>query len=140
MSQQRNELYELLATLLLFLAAFSEAVGVTGGQHSSPEAAGNVLFFTPVATLASLQSALVPRNAGARPALQILLCSRTSCGKVYPSAEGDFPAAVHSWPRCCLGGDVVSRTVNSSCTVSPWWNLHGACRAPPKQDALRTAL
>lgn len=46
-SQQGYEVCKLLATLLLFIAAFSEAVGVTGGQHSSPEAQGNVLLFLP---------------------------------------------------------------------------------------------
>lgn len=101
-AQQGYELCKLLATLLLFLAAFLEAVGVTGGQHSLREAVGNVLFFPPLATLASLQSALVPRNAGARAALEVLLCSRASCRKMYPSAEGNFPAAVHIWPRWCL--------------------------------------
>lgn len=143
MSQQRYELCKLLATLLLFSAAFSEAVGVTGGPAQLKEAAGNVLcafFPPPVATLASLQSILAPRNAGARLVLQILLCSRTSCGKMYPSAEGNFPAAMHSWPRWCLGGHVVSRTANNSCTVHPWWNLHGACRAPPNQDTIKTAV
>lgn len=43
MSQQRYELCKLLATLLLFSAAFSEAVGVTGGPAQLKEAAGNVL-------------------------------------------------------------------------------------------------
>lgn len=49
MSQQRYELCKLLATLLLFSAAFSEAVGITGGPAQLKEAAGNVLcaFFPP---------------------------------------------------------------------------------------------
>lgn len=119
MSQQGYEVCELLAALLLFLAAFSEAMGVTGGQHSSLEAVGNVLSFLPQ---------LQPWQASNLPLCQEmqepdLLCSRTSCGKMYPSAEGNFPAAMHSWG---LGGQVVSGAGDSSGTVSPWWNLHGA--------------
>jgi len=53
---------------------------------------GGVRVF-PVATLASLQPVPVPRNAGARPVLLILLRSRTGCGKMYLSGAGDFPAA-----------------------------------------------
>lgn len=114
-----------LSCLLRSSGGYRWPAQLTGGS-------GKCAFFSArVATLASLQSAPMPRNAGARPAL------------LKDQLWEDVPFSWRQFSSC--NAQLGFRRTGGFWGWGQQWHCQSlvefawSCRAPPKQDALRTA-